>query len=102
MANEKSSMAMTRLMLRFSFSPGSVAAASRVRKSIEAATRQTAVVGRSVLAPTILPVVAQIAAGMKRRVKNQSMHEALAPRKMRRAAGIMEAKSAASRRPTKR
>jgi hypothetical protein len=67
-----------------------------------AATMQTALVGRSVLVPTILPVVAQIVPGIKSSVKNQSLEELDSERRIRRPAGMMEAKIAAIKKPSKR
>src|SRR5258708_23497295 len=101
-ATENSTMAITRLMRRKSLVLGGEDSSSRALNSMAAPARQTALVGRSVLVPTILPVAAQIAAGINKRVKNQSMRRVSLPRKMRTAAGTMEAKSAAIRKPEKR
>src|SRR5260370_37318370 len=102
--SEESSMAITRpeggasLVLV----AGRGDSSSRARKRMAAATRQTTLVGRSVLVPTILLVEPQIVAGAKRSVKNQSMGEIMLARRIRRAGGTMEAKSAAIRKPAKR
>src|SRR5216684_5485399 len=103
-ASGKSAIVITSPMIRESLMPvpGSGGSPPKARKSIAAATRQTTLVGRSVLVPTILLVVAQIVPGTKRRVQNQSMGEVLSERKMRSAAGMMRANSAAIKKPSKR